>query len=81
MQREENLLHGCDRRMLRRLCGVTLREEYPVMRRYGLESNLLRIRKMRMAWFGHVYRRDGNDPLCGVKEDGAPGRRPKSRSK
>ena len=83
-QREESLLQSCDRRMLRRLCGVTLRDRISsdeVLRRCGLESILLRVRKMRMAWFGHVYRRDGNDPVRRVKEVEAPGRRPRGRPK
>ena len=66
-QREENLIQGCDRRMLRRLCGVTLRDRISsdeVLGRCGLESILLRVRKKRMAWFWHVYRREENDPLC-----------------
>ena len=83
-QREENLLQGCDRRMLRRLCGVTLRDRISsdeILNRCGLESVLLRIRKKRMAWFGHVYRRDVDDPLCKVKDIEAPGRRPRGRPK
>ena len=83
-QREESLLQACDRRMLRRLCGVTLRDRIPsdeVLRRCGLESILLRVRKMRMAWFGHVYRRDGDDPVCRVQDVEAPGRRPRGRPK
>ena len=65
-QREESLLQGCDHRKPRRLCGVNLRyrgSSDEMLRRCGLESILLRIRKMRMTWFGHVYRRDGNNPL------------------
>ena len=82
--RDENLLQGCDRRMLRRLRGVTLRDRISsdeVLRRCGLESVLLRIRKKRMAWFGHVYRRNEEDPLCRVKNVEAPGRRPRGRPK
>ena len=83
-QRDENLIQGCDRRMLRRLCGVTLRDRVSseeVLRRCGLESVLLRIRKMIMAWFGHVYRRGEENPLCRVKDIEAPRRRPRSRPK
>lgn len=36
---------------------------------------------MRMAWFGHAYRRDGKDPSYRVKEVEAPGRRPRERRK
>ena len=82
--RDENLLQGCDRRMLRRLCGVTLRDRVSsdeVLRRVGLESVLLKIREKRMAWFGHVYRRNEEDPLCRVKNVEASGRRPRGRPK
>ena len=50
-----------------------------VLRKCGLEIILLSIVKMRMAWFGHVYRRGGNDPLCRVREFEAQGRRPRGR--
>ena len=69
---------------LRHLCGVTLRDRsasVEVLRRCGLESVLLRVRKKRMAWFGHVYRRDGDDPVCRVQDVEAPGRRPRGRPK
>ena len=65
--------------MLRRLCGVTLRDRVSseeVLRRCGLESVLLRILKKRMARFGHVCRRDEEDPLFRVRDIEAPGRRP-----
>ena len=34
-----------------------------------------------MAWFGHLYRRDDNDPFIRVKLVKAPDRRPRDRPK
>ena len=76
-QREESLLQGCDRRKFRGLYGVNLRYRgfcAEALSRCGI---LHRIRKMRMTRFGHVYRRDGNDPSCRVREVGSQGRRPR----
>ena len=84
-QREERMLQGCDRRMLRRLCGLTLGDRVSsvdILGRCGLEDLLLTVQKRRMAWFGHVYRRqDENDPLSRIKHVVAPGRRPRGRPK
>ena len=84
-QREERMLQGCDRRMLRRLCGLTLGDRVSsvdILGRCGLEDLLLTVQKRRMAWFGHVYRRqDENDPLSRIKHVEAPGRRPRGRPK
>ena len=51
------------------------------LRMCGLESILLRNRKMKIAWFSHLYRKYGIDPLCRVKEIEAPGRRSRGRPK
>ena len=83
-QREEQLLESCDRRMMRRMCGLSLRDRVAsveILRRIGLEDILVVVRKRRMAWFGHVYRREDDDPLSTVKLVEAPGRRPRGRPK
>ena len=82
-QRDEQMLRGCDRRMLRRICGLTLRDRVSsmeILRRCNLEDVLLTVRKRRMGWFGHVFRRE-SDPLARIREFEAPGRRPRGRPK
>ena len=86
-KREECLLQSCDRRMLRKMCGVSLTDRVPsadILRRCRLDDLLLTVRRSRMAWFGHTYRRqenDPNDPLSRIKQVEAPGRRPRGRPK
>ena len=84
-QREEQLLQSCDRRMLRMTCGVSLSDRVPsieILRRCGLDDILLVIRKRRLAWFGHIYRREEEDnPLRRIMHIEAPGRRPRGRPK
>ena len=82
-QREEQLLQSCDRRMLRQMCGISLQDHVPshdILRMCCLEDLLLTIRRSRMAWFGHVYRRqDLDNPLTKIKNVVAPGNRPRGR--
>ena len=82
-QREEQLLQSCDRRMLRQMCGISLQDHVPshdIRRMCCLEDTLLTIRRSRMAWFGHVYRRqDLDNPLTKIKNVVAPGNRPRGR--
>merc|ERR1711888_70050 len=65
-QRLEQCIQGCDRRMLRFLVGVSLRDRLSsseVARRCGLQeiSDLARVR--RLQWFGHVQRSGEGEPL------------------
>ena len=47
-----------------------------VRRRCGVENLEHRLRKMRLRWFGHVKRRDGNSILRRALELEVEGRRP-----
>ena len=84
-QREESLLQSCDRRMLRKMCGISLTDRVPssdILRTCGLDDLLLTVQRSRMAWFGHTYRRqDDNEPLSRINQVEAPGRRPRGRPK
>ena len=84
-QREEQLMQSCDRRMLRMICGVSLSDRVSsieILRRCRLEDILLVMRKRRLAWFGHIYRRHEEDnPLRRIMHTEAPGRRPRGRPK
>ena len=58
-QREESLLHSCNRRMLRKMCGLSLTDRLPstdIQRRCGFEDLLLTVRRCRRAWFGSSSR-------------------------
>ena len=47
-----------------------------------MEDILLVMRKRRLAWFGHIYRRhEEDDPLRRIMHTEAPGRRPRGRPK
>ena len=37
------------------------------------------LRRKRLCWFGHVKRRDADDPLTRIQEVVVPGRRPRGR--
>lgn len=83
-QREERLLQSCDRRMLRKMCGLSLTDRVlstDILNRCGLDDLLLLVRRSRMAWFGHTYRRQDGDPLSKINQVEAPGRRPRGRPK
>ena len=83
-QRLEQCIQSCDRRMLRFLAGVSLRDRLSsavVARRCGLKeiSDLARVR--RLQWFGHVQRRGEGEPLAVVRGWQVEGRRPRGRPK
>ena len=80
--RVQAILTSCDRRMLRYMAGVAWQDRVrseEVARRCGVEvlENVLRRRRLR--WFGHVKRRDEEDPLKRVGELVVEGRRPPGR--
>ena len=70
--------------MLLTNCGISLRDRISsdeILQRCKLEDIELVLRKRRLFWFGHVKRRDENDPISRVQEVVAPGRRPRGRPK
>ena len=71
--------------MLRMVCGVYLSDRVSsmeILQRCRLQDILLVVRKRRLAWFGHIYRRhDEDDPLQRIMRTEAPGRRPRGRPK
>ena len=78
------MIQSCDRRMLRRMCGISLRDRInseEVLERCKLEDIEMVLRKRRLFWFGHVKRRNEDDPLSRIQEVVAPGRRPRGRPK
>ena len=80
----ETMLLTCERRMLRRMCGLTLRDRVPsdnILRWCRLDDLTLMMKRRRMLWFGHVCRREAEDPLSRIRNFEAPGRRPRGRPK
>ena len=78
LTQRERFLQRCDRRMLRKMCGLPLTDWVPntdILRRCGFEDFLLTVRWSRMSWFGHTYRRQDNDPLSRINQVEEPDRR------
>ena len=83
-QRLEKCIQCCDRRMLRILTGVSLRDRVSsaeVARRCGLREILEVVRVRRLQWFGHVQRRRDDEALSVVRNWQVEGRRPRGRPK
>ena len=80
----EDLIVKCDRRMLRYLAGVSLRDRVAseeVLRRCGIKSIVSIINRKQLGWFGHVARRDEDELLGRIGSVEAPGRAPRGRPK
>ena len=58
----EDTLMRAERRMIRMMCGVTLanrENSRDLLERIGLVDDIVvGIKKARLRWFGHVFRRD-----------------------
>ena len=83
-QRLETIICGCDRRMLRYMAGVSLRDRVrsaEVAQRCGLQQMEEILRARRLSWFGHVVRRPDEDVLSEVVNMEVDGRRPRGRPK
>jgi len=80
----EDMLLRSDRRMIRLMCGVTLRTRIPsndLLLNSGLVDIRQVIKKNRLRMFGHVARKGENEPLGKILHLEAPGRRPPGRPK
>ena len=86
-KRNEENLARTERRMIRMMCGMTLvnREKSEDMwERLGLMEDIgVGIKKVRLRWFGHIFRRDldsGVKRAFLFKVDGKVGRRRPKRT-
>ena len=78
----EDIMLRADRRMLRFMAGVRLRDGVPsaeVLERCGLESIIMQMRRRRLRWFGHVVRREEEEPIGNAYRMEIPGRQPRGR--
>ena len=78
----EDLMLRADRRMLRCMAGVRLRDgvrSAEVLERCGLECITMQMHRRRLRWFGHVVRRDVEEPIGKAYIMEIPGRQPRGR--
>ena len=78
------LFKPCDRRIMRYMAGVSLRDRVrseEVARRCGMDEVEAVMRERRLRWFGHVRRREEDNPVRRVMDLEVNGRRPPGRPK
>ena len=71
-----------DRRMLRCMAGVRLRDgvgSAEVLERCGTECITMQMHRRRLRWFGHVVRRGEEEPIGKAYRMEIPGRQPRGR--
>ena len=80
----QSIVTGCDRRLLRYMAGVSLRDRVrseEVASRCCVDEVEIVMRERRLRWFGHVRRRDEDDPIRSVMDLEVDGGRPRGRPK
>ena len=80
--RVQSIMTSCDRRMMRYMAGVSLRDRVrteEVARRCGVDVLEIVMRERRLRWFGHVRRREEDNPMRKVMDLEVDGRRPPGR--
>jgi hypothetical protein len=80
----EAKLARAEMRMIRWMCGVSLREKIPSVKlreRMGVEPIKEVIRRNRLRWFGHVERKDDEDWVKRCTSFEVEGPKPKGRPK
>ena len=80
----ENTIRSCDRRMIRHMAGVTLRDRVAsneLLLQCGLTDVLKVISVRRLRWYGHIARRESTEALGRVFNMEIDGRRPPGRPK
>ena len=77
-------LERTEMQMLRRICGVTLRDKFrneTIRKRLGVECVTEVVRRGRLRWFGHVERKDEIDWVRKCRTMEIDGKRPRGRPK
>ena len=81
-QRMEEVLRGCDRRMLRYMAGVKWMDgvsSAEVAERCGVRETGVVLRAKRLRWFGHIKRSQADGALDRAMSVEVDGRRPRGR--
>ena len=81
---EESALERTEMRMLRWICGVTLRDRLrndEIRRRTGVPCITEKAREARLRWFGHVWRKDDDCYLKRIMNAEVYGQRSRGRQK
>ena len=76
------MLRATERRMLRMICGVTLKdmvESMVIASRVGVDNLEEHLRQKRLRWFGHIVRRDEKVEIKKVLELKIEGLRKRGR--
>ena len=79
---DEQRLERAENAMIRWMCGVTLKDKCAMnelRERLGIVGVMDVVRKGRLAWFGHLERRDTSDCVSGCREMEVAGSRGKGR--
>ena len=79
---DEQRLERAENAMIRWMCGVTLKDKCAtneLRERLGIVGVMDVVRKGRLAWFGHLERRDTSDCVSGCREMELAGSRGKGR--
>ena len=82
--RVQTIVTSCDRRILRYMAGVSLRDRVrseEVARRCGVDEVEIVMSERRLRWVGHVKRREQDDPIKRVMNLEVTGRQPRGRPK
>ena len=78
-KKEEQILEKTEMRMLRRIKGVTLRDK---VKSVDIRKELgVKVREMRLRWYGHMQRMEENNEMRAVVDMRVPGKRPRGRSR
>ena len=79
---QQNRLERTEMRMVRWMCGVSLRERKTsseLRKMMGIEPVLDVVRRGRLRWMGHILRKDGNSWVRRVMDINVEGRRVRGR--
>ena len=84
--RKENLvaLQRAEMRMVRRMCGVKLKDRLPskeLREKLSIDDIALVLQQNRLRWYGHVLRKDNDDWVKKCMEYKVQGPRPRGRPK
>ena len=80
----EDKLNRAEMRMIRWMCGVSLRERKTsaeLRKSMGVEAIVDVVRRSRLRWYGHVVRKEENDWVKKVMSINLEGTRPSGRPK